>query len=222
VSYKDKVAAGLHPNIGLFTYPILQAADILIYHSNIVPVGEDQKQNIEICRDLASKFNHTFGGDFLVEPEEFIVKSVATVPGTDGQKMSKSYDNTLPIFDEAKSRKKKVMSILTDSTPLEEPKDPDSDNVFALISLFADETQKEEIAAKYRAGGYGYGHAKKELLSLMNDYFHEATERRVKLQEHPSMVYDVLREGGKHARIQAEKVMQPIREVTGIHRSFNI
>jgi len=221
VSYKDKVSAGLHPNIGLFTYPILQAADILIYHSNVVPVGEDQKQNIEICRDLASKFNHTYEGEFLVEPEEYIVKSVATVPGTDGQKMSKSYNNTLPIFDQPKDRKKKIMSILTDSTPLEEPKDPESDHVFALISLFANEEHKEEIAAKYRAGGYGYGHAKKELLGLMNDYFHEATERRILLQENPSLVYEVLREGGKRARTQAETVMQPIREITGIHRSFN-
>ncbi|MEL0010536.1 MAG: tryptophan--tRNA ligase [Bacteroidota bacterium] len=201
VSYKDKVSAGLHPNIGLFTYPILQAADILIYHSNVVPVGEDQKQNIEICRDLASKFNHAYEGEFLVEPEEYIVKSVATVPGTDGQKMSKSYNNTLPIFDQPKDRKKKIMSILTDSTPLEE--------------------HKEEIAAKYRAGGYGYGHAKKELLGLMNDYFHEASERRIQLQENPSLVYDVLQEGGRRARIQAETVMQPIREITGIHRSFN-
>ena len=112
VSYKDKIATGLSPNIGLFTYPILQAADILIYHSDIVPVGEDQKQNIEICRDLAVKFNRAYEGDFLVEPEEYIVKSVATVPGTDGQKMSKSYDNTLAIFDQPKALKKKIMSIL--------------------------------------------------------------------------------------------------------------
>ena len=220
VSYKDKIAAGLSPNIGLFTYPILQAADILIYHSNIVPVGEDQKQNIEICRDLAGKFNRTYEGDFLIEPEEYIVKSVATVPGTDGQKMSKSYDNTLPIFEEPKALKKKIMSIQTDSTPLEEPKDPTSDNVFALITLFATREQKEEIAQKYRDGGYGYGHAKKELLGLMTDYFAEATERRNELQQHPDRVFDVLREGGKRAQIQAEQVMQPIREVVGIHRSF--
>ena len=220
VSYKDKIAAGLSPNIGLFTYPILQAADILIYHSDIVPVGEDQKQNIEICRDLASKFNRAYEGDFLVEPEEYIVKSVATVPGTDGQKMSKSYNNTLAIFDQPKVLKKKIMSIQTDSTPLEEPKDPSTDNVFALISLFASQDQKEEIAQKYRAGGYGYGHAKKELLTIMSDYFAEATERRRELNQHPGRVYEVLQEGAKKARIQAERVMQPIREVVGLHRSF--
>ena len=153
VSYKDKIAAGLSPNIGLFTYPVLQAADILIYHSNIVPVGEDQKQNIEICRDLAGKFNRTYEGEFLVVPEEYIVKSVAIVPGTDGRKMSKSYGNTIPIFGEGKPLKKTIMSIKTDSTPLEAPKDPDTDTVFALIKLFASKVQQSEIASKYRAGG---------------------------------------------------------------------
>ena len=161
VSYKDKIAAGLSPNIGLFTYPILQAADILIYHSDVVPVGEDQKQNIEICRDLAGKFNRAYDGEFLKIPEEHIVKSVAIVPGTDGRKMSKSYGNTIPIFGEGKPLKKTIMSIQTDSTPLEDPKDPDNDNVFALIKLFADKETQGEIADKYKAGGYGYGHAKK-------------------------------------------------------------
>lgn len=139
VAYKDKVAQGLSPNIGLFTYPILQAADILIYNSDIVPVGQDQKQNIEICRDLAGKFNHNYGDEYLKLPEEHIVESVAVVPGIDGQKMSKSYGNTIGIFDEGKTLKKKVMSIETDSTPLDAPKDPESCNVFALIRLFADE-----------------------------------------------------------------------------------
>ena len=169
---------------------------------------------------MAVKFNRAYEGDFLVEPEEYIVKSVATVPGTDGQKMSKSYDNTLAIFDQPKALKKKIMSILTDSTPLEEPKNPSKDNVFALISLFASQDQKEEIAQKYRAGGYGYGHAKKELLTLMSEYFAEATERRRELNQHPERVYEVLQEGAKKARIQAECVMQPIREVVGLHRSF--
>ncbi len=150
VAYKDKVAQGAKPNIGLFTYPILQAADILIYHSDLVPVGQDQKQNIEICRDLAGKFNHNYGDEYLKLPEEHIVKSVAVVPGVDGQKMSKSYGNTIDIFDEGKTLKKKVMSIETDSTPLDEPKDPESCNVFALIKLFADEARQQEIAGKYR------------------------------------------------------------------------
>ena len=220
VSYKDKVAQGLRPNIGLFTYPILQAADILIYHSDLVPVGEDQKQNIEICRDLAGKLNHTYNEELLVIPEEYIVKSVAVVPGVDGRKMSKSYGNTIGIFDEGKALKKKVMSIQTDSTPLEDPKDPDTCNVFALIKLFANEEKQNEIAEKYRNGGYGYGHAKKELLGLINDYFAEAREERKELAKKPDYIRDVLREGGKKARERAETVMEPIRSATGLFRSF--
>ncbi|MBO6793297.1 MAG: tryptophan--tRNA ligase [Balneolaceae bacterium] len=220
VSYKDKIAAGLSPNVGLFTYPILQAADILIYHSDVVPVGEDQKQNIEICRDLAGKFNREYDGEFLVIPEDHIVKSVAVVPGTDGRKMSKSYGNTISIFGEGKSYKKTIMSIQTDSTPLEDPKDPETDNVFALIKLFASKEEQEEIAAKYRAGGYGYGHAKKELLGFIQSYFGDALEKRKQLEQDIDYVKDVLAEGGKKARIRAEQVMEPIREVTGIIRSF--
>ena len=220
VSYKDKVAQGLSPNIGLFSYPILQAADILIYHSDLVPVGEDQKQNIEICRDLAGKLNYTYDAELLKIPEEYIVKSVAVVPGVDGRKMSKSYNNTIDIFDEGKSLKKRVMSIQTDSTPLEDPKDPDICNVFALIKLFANESKRKEIAEKYRNGGYGYGHAKKELLDLINDYFAEARERRKDLEKDMDYVNDVLREGGKKARERAETVMEPIREATGLYRSF--
>jgi len=220
VSYKDKIAAGLNPNIGLFTYPILQAADILIYHSDIVPVGEDQKQNIEITRDLAGKFNHAFKGEYLKLPEDHIVKSVAVVPGIDGRKMSKSYNNTIDIFAEGKALKKRVMAIETDSTPLEEPKDPSTDNVFALIKLFTNKEEQDVIAAKYKAGGYGYGHAKKELLGLIEEYFGDARERRHELSKDLDYVHDVLREGGKKARERAEKVMEPIREVTGIVRHF--
>lgn len=220
VAYKDKVANGLSPNVGLFTYPILQAADILIYHSDIVPVGEDQKQNIEITRDLAGKLNRAYDRELLVIPEEHIVKAVATVPGTDGRKMSKSYDNTIDIFDEGKTLKKSVMSIKTDSTPLEEPKNPEICNVYALISLFADEDHKNEIAGKYRAGGYGYGHAKKELLGLIEEYFADARQRRKQLENDSSYLSDVLREGGKKARDRAELVMEPIRSATGLFRSF--
>jgi tryptophanyl-tRNA synthetase len=220
VAYKDKVAQGLNPNIGLFTYPILQAADILIYHSDLVPVGEDQKQNIEICRDLAGKLNRAYDSELLKIPEEYIVKSVAVVPGTDGRKMSKSYNNTINIFDEGKTLKKRVMSIQTDSTPLEEPKNTETCNVFALIKLFADDDMKKEIAGKYREGGYGYGHAKKELLAMITDYFSEARERRKELENDMSYVYDVLQEGGKKARERAEMVMEPIREAAGLFRSF--
>jgi tryptophanyl-tRNA synthetase len=220
VSYKDKVAQGLQPNIGLFSYPILQAADILIYNSDLVPVGEDQKQNIEICRDLAGKLNRAFDAELLKLPEEYIVKSVAIVPGIDGRKMSKSYNNTINIFDEGKELKKKVMSIQTDSTPLEDPKDPETCNVFALIRLFADEETQNEIAEKYRAGGYGYGHAKKELLTLIQEYFGEARARRKELQKDMDTVHDILKDGGKRAREKAESVMEPIRSATGLYRSF--
>lgn len=222
VAYKDKVAQGLAANIGLFTYPILQAADILIYGSNLVPVGADQKQNLEISRDLASRFNHTYNGDYLTLPEPYILDSVATVPGVDGQKMSKSYGNAIDIFDEGKTLKKKVMSIETDSTELDDPKNPETCNVFALIRLFADKEKSEEIAEKYRAGGYGYGHAKKELLALINDYFGEAREKRKELEQNPDYIHDILREGGKKARQRAEEIMEPVREATGIVRHFSI
>lgn len=220
VSYKDKVANGLAPNIGLFTYPILQAADILIYGSDLVPVGADQKQNVEICRDLAGKFNHTFNGEFLNLPDPHILKEVAIVPGVDGRKMSKSYGNTISIFDEGKTLKKKVMSIKTDTTALEDPKDPETCNVFALIKLFGTNDQQREIAEKYQAGGYGYGHAKKELLGMINDKFGDAREKRKELLKDLDYVHDVLAEGGRKARERAEQIMEPIREVTGIVRHF--
>lgn len=221
VAYKDKVAQGMNPNIGLFTYPILQAADILMYNADLVPVGQDQKQNIEICRDLAGKFNHNYEGEYLKLPEEHILESVAIVPGTDGQKMSKSYGNTIGIFDEGETQKKKVMSIQTDSTPLDEPKDPESCNVFALIKLFADEESRKEIAEKYRAGGYGYGHAKKELLEMITEYFAEARSKRKELAKDPDTVRDILREGGKKARKRAEEVMEPVRRVTGMFKTYD-
>ena len=218
VSFKDKVAQGLSANAGLFNYPILQAADILVYGGSRVPVGADQKQNVEICRDLASRFNERFCPDSPVFPipEPYILEDVAVVPGVDGRKMSKSYNNTIGIFDEGKKLKKNVMSIVTDSTPLEEPKDPLTCNVFALIRLFATDDKREEVAAAYRAGGYGYGHAKKELLALVTDYFAEAREKRHELTKNPDFVMDVLREGGKKGREQAERYMTRVREVTGL------
>jgi tryptophanyl-tRNA synthetase len=222
VSYKDKVARGLFPNIGLFTYPILQAADILIYHSDLVPVGADQKQNLEIARDLAQKFNLAYNGEFLKVPEPHIVESVAVVPGIDGQKMSKSYGNTIDIFDEGAELQKKVMAIRTDSTPLEAPKNPDTCNVFALIKLFASAEKTAEIREKYLAGGYGYGHAKKELLAMITAYFADARERRKALVQNMDYVRDVLREGGRKARVRAEQVMDPIRDVVGLNYELRI
>ncbi len=219
VAYKDKVAQGLQPNIGLFTYPILQAADILIYHSDVVPVGADQKQNLEFSRDLAQKLNNQFGEDLLKQPEPHIVEEVAVVPGIDGRKMSKSYNNHILIFDEGKPLKKKVMSVVTDSAELEDPKDPDTCNVFKLLKLFATKEKLSDIADKYRAGGYGYGHAKKELLGEINDYFGEARERRKELEKSPDTIRDILKEGGRKARARAESVMEPIRKATGIIRT---
>ena len=222
VSFKDKVAQGLTANAGLFNYPILQAAYILVYGGSRVPVGADQKQNVEICRDLAIRFNDRFSPNDPVFPipEPYILEDVAVVPGVDGRKMSKSYNNTIGIFDECKELKKKVMSIVTDSTPLEEPKDPSTCNVFALIKLFASEAKREEVAASYRAGGYGYGHAKKELLHLVTAAFAEAREKRHELAKRPDDVMDVLREGGKKGREQAETFMRKVREVTGLITTY--
>ncbi len=223
VSYKDKIAQGLTPNAGLFNYPILQAADILIYGGTLVPVGADQKQHIEMTRDVAQRFNNTFCPEdepLFTLPEPYILEDVAVVPGLDGRKMSKSYGNTIGIFDEGKTLKSKVMGIVTDSTPLDEPKDPAKDNVFALIKLFADAENVARIEAAYRAGGYGYGHAKKELLGLISDYFAEARERRRALASNLDFVRDVLREGGRKGRDKAEHIMEGVRDRVGLLTTY--
>lgn len=220
VAFKEKVAMGLSANAGLFNYPILQAADILIYGGTQVPVGADQKQNIEITRDAAMRFNNTVGSEVLPVPDAYILDDVAVVPGVDGRKMSKSYNNTIGIFDQGKDLKQKVMSIVTDSTPLEDPKDPSADNVFALISLFADKPTQERIAAAYRAGGYGYGHAKKELLGLINETFGEARERRSDLAKRPEFVMDVLRDGARKGRTRAREIMELVRESIGLITTY--
>lgn len=219
VSYKDKVEGGLAASGGLLTYPVLQAADILIYGGTRVPVGADQRQHIEMTRDTAARFNQTFCPDddpTFPLPEGLILDDVAVVPGTDGRKMSKSYGNTIGLFDEGPALKKALMSIVTDSTPLESPKDPDRDNVFALIRLFASDEQRDEIAAAYRAGGYGYGHAKAVLLGLITAYFAEARERRKELEKRPDFVRDVLRDGGVAARRKAAACMERVRERAGL------
>jgi tryptophanyl-tRNA synthetase len=219
-SYKDKIAKGIVANMGLFDYPVLQAADILIYDSNMVPVGQDQKQHIEITRDLASKFNRIYGDDVLVVPEPYIVPEVAVVPGLDGQKMSKSYNNTIEIFQTAKQTKKICGQIVTDSTPLEEPKNPDTCNVYALLKLFCSQEELAEIAASYRAGGYGYGHAKNRLCELINETFGEAREKYIQLENDPDYVRDVMREGGRKARETAEATMLRVREAAGIITTY--
>ena len=219
VAFKDKVQQGLDANAGLFTYPILQAADILVYSDLqrplVVPVGADQKQNLEISRDLAARFNQTYGETFPI-PEPMILNDVAVVPGTDGRKMSKSYGNAIGLFDDGKALKKAVAAIVTDSTPLEDPKDPATDNVFALITLFADAAQRDEIAAAYRAGGYGYGHAKAALAALISDHFGEARERRRGLEARPEAVRDALDRGAAAAHARAESVMERVRRAVGL------
>ena len=215
VAYKDKVAQGLSPNCGLFNYPVLQAADILIYGGTMVPVGADQRQHIEMTRDIAQRFNNRYGEHCPI-PEAYIVENVATVPGIDGRKMSKSYNNAIGIFEEKAGLTRRVKRIVTDSTPLEAPKDPDRDNVFALIRLFADTEKQAELRQAYLAGGYGYGHAKKELIRLMLDYFAPARERRRALLKDPDYVRDVLRQGASNARAVADACMERVRELTGL------
>lgn len=221
-SYKDKVAQGLSANCGLFNYPILQASDILIYGGTTVPVGADQRQHIEITRNTAQRFNNAFCPEDPVFPipEAYIVDNVAIVPGIDGRKMSKSYGNTIGIFDEGKTLSRAIKRIVTDSTPLEDPKDPDSDNVFALLTLFADKEKLQEIREAYLKGGYGYGHAKKELEQHILHHFAAARERRRELLAHPDYVMDVLSQGAKNARLRAEACMDCVREMTGLITTY--
>lgn len=214
VSYKEKVQQGIEANAGLFTYPVLQAADILLYDADTVPVGKDQKQHLEIARDIALKFNNRYGEDLLVVPEARIRDDVAIVPGTDGQKMSKSYGNTLPIFADEKVLEKAIMGIVTDSKGVEEPKDPDECTVFKLHSLFLDENQKKELADKYRAGGLGYGDAKKALFETFMDFFGSMREKRSSLKE--KEVDAVVEDGAKHAGKIASATMERVRKAVGL------
>ncbi|MBR4957428.1 MAG: tryptophan--tRNA ligase [Lentisphaeria bacterium] len=214
-SYKDKIAKGFTPNTGLFTYPVLMAADILLYGSELVPVGKDQKQHLEITRDLAIRFNNDYEETFKI-PEAYIPTSVAVVPGIDGQKMSKSYGNTIPLFGAQKAIRKIVMSIVTDSTPMEDPKDPEKCNVVALYKLVATPEEVEEMKANYRAGNYGYGHAKQAFFEKLWAYFEPMRERRAQLEKDPDYIWDVLREGGKKASEEAEKTMDRVRRAVGL------
>jgi tryptophanyl-tRNA synthetase len=214
-SYKDKTAKGIAATHSLFAYPVLMAADILSVQSTVVPVGRDQKQHVEVTRDIAIKFNNQFGEVFTI-PEPSIRDSVAVVPGVDGQKMSKSYDNTLEIFGDPGVLKKRVMQIVTDSTPLEEPKNPDTCNAFALYKLFATDAEAADLAARYRAGGFGYGTAKKELLAKINDYFAPMREKRAELEKNPDFVNEVLRKGAERARAETRKTLQAARRAVGL------
>ncbi|NLG67676.1 MAG: tryptophan--tRNA ligase [Actinobacteria bacterium] len=220
-SYKDKVGRGIMPNVGLFSYPILMAADILIYRSNLVPVGMDQKQHIEITRDIASKFNSRFG-DIFPLPDGYILEETAVVPGVDGRKMSKSYGNEIEIFDEGSSLKRRVMSIVTDSTPVEEPKDPETSTPFLLLKLVSSPEEAEYWADRYRAGGMGYGEVKKRLLELLNEFFGPLRDRRRELARDSAYVEDVLRESGRKARNLAHQTMELVREATGFPISYRV
>ena len=212
-SYKDKMAHGFEATHGLFAYPVLMAADILIMNADLVPVGKDQKQHLEVTRDLCQKFNNAFGEIFKL-PDAYIPDSVATIPGTDGQKMSKSYHNTIELFDP--SAKKKVMGIVTDSTPMEDPKEPEGNSIYELYKLFATPEEVAEMAAAFRAGGYGYGSAKKALLAAYHRLFDPFAARRAELAKDPDALEDILREGAKKARAAAAVQMEKVRAAVGL------
>ena len=214
-SYKDKTAKGIKPNVGLFTYPVLMAADILMYEPDIVPVGKDQKQHLEITRDIAIKFNETYDKEVFKLPQEKIVENLAVVPGIDGDKMSKSYGNVINMFIPKKEIKKQIMSIVTDSTPLEEPKNPDN-NITKLYALFSTEAEVEEMRQKFLAGNYGYGHGKNELFDKFMDYFTPFREKREQLEKNMDYVYDILKDGALKARSVASKKMEEVRSVAGL------
>ena len=215
-SYKDKIANGISPNHGIFAYPVLMAADILIYNSQMVPVGKDQKQHIEVTRDLALKFNNVYNEEVFTIPKDYIMEQYATVPGVDGRKMSKSYGNTIEIFSDKKALKKRVMSIVTDCTPLEDPKDPSNCNVYALYSLFATDDEQKELAEMYRKGGFGYGTAKKMLLEKINEHFEPYRQKREDLKNDISTVKDILFDGAVRAQVIAQETIDKVRSVVGV------
>jgi tryptophanyl-tRNA synthetase len=214
-SYKDKVAKGVAASHGLFAYPVLMAADILLYQSELVPVGKDQKQHIEVARDIAIKFNNTFGDTFVV-PDHEIDTDVATVPGTDGQKMSKSYGNTIGIFLDEKTLKKSVMAIVTDSAPVEDPKDPDKCNLYNIFKLFAPEDRLQEVHGLYVNGGAAYGYLKLELVDILWEYFRTAREKREEFIKDKGYLKDVLAQGAVKAREKAAVTLDLVRDRVGL------
>jgi tryptophanyl-tRNA synthetase len=216
-AYKDKLAQGVPADHGLFAYPVLMAADILLYSPDIVPVGQDQKQHIEMTRDIAARFNHAYGTEVFALPEPHILEDVAIVPGVDGRKMSKSYGNTIRMFWPKKPLKKAVMSIVTDSTPVEEPKDTKA-ALFQLWSLFATQQERKEMFARAEAGGLGYGDVKKDLLERLLAHFGEMRARRDALAQNPAQLEDVLADGAKRARELGAPVLEAARAAAGLGR----
>lgn len=215
-SFKDKTARGIDANHALFAYPVLMAADILCVNAEQVPVGKDQKQHLEIARDLAGKFNRHVGEEVFHLPDPIIRDEVAIVPGVDGEKMSKSYGNTIDMFGSRKKIRKTIMKVVTDSTPLDDPKDPDTCNVFALYKLFATEEEQAELAARYRAGGMGYGDAKKALHEKFEALFLPLQEKRDALEQDPDTLEDILRDGAKRAREAVAPVLEHARRAVGL------
>ena len=214
-SYKDKIAQGLSPNHGLLSYPVLMAADILLYQSERVPVGQDQQQHLEIARDIAIKFNHLFGETFVI-PEAEINPNIPTVLGLDGRKMSKSYDNTIEIFTAEEGLRKKIAGIVTDSTPVADPKDPDKCNLFAIISLFLREDEKTDLAERYRRGGLKYNEVKNELFDRIWEFFRSAREKREQLEQAPDHVREILKAGAEKARAKALPTLELAKERVGL------
>jgi len=214
-SYKDKIAKGIAPSHGLFAYPVLMAADILAYQSNLVPVGKDQKQHVEVTRDIAIKFNNVYGPVFTI-PEPSIREAVAVVPGLDGEKMSKSYDNHIELFGTEKDTKARIMRIVTDSKTVADAKDPEQCNVFALYRLFASESEAGQLADRLRAGGMGYGDAKKMLFERMWTYLEPFRARRKELEKDAAFVDSVLRRGAERARAEARKTLDAARHAMGV------
>jgi len=217
-AYKDRIAQGQSADHGLFAYPVLQAADILLYRADLVPVGQDQKQHIEMCRDIAARFNNAYGEDLLRVPEPFIPEDVAVVPGTDGRKMSKSYGNSIAMFASPGEIKKAVMGIVTDSTPVEDPKDVTTP-LFQLWALFAKPDEREALFTRAKAGGLGYGEVKKDLLSRLTDHFAPMRARRAELERDPSAVEDVLADGVRRARALGAPVLEACRAAAGLGRA---
>jgi tryptophanyl-tRNA synthetase len=216
VAYKEKVQKGIAANVGLFTYPILQAADILLYDSDLVPVGKDQKQHLEATRDIAIKINEAYGAGTLKLPDALIGEDVAVVPGLDGQKMSKSYGNTLPLFGDEKATRKRVMQIVTDSTPLEEPKDPAASTVVALYKLFASKEEVTRMEEEHRAGGVGYGTFKQRLFEAMWEYYAPMRARREEILARTDYVDEVLADGARRASEIAEETMDRVKRAVGL------
>ncbi len=218
VSYKDKIQQGLPAEHGLFAYPVLQAADILLYDAELVPVGQDQRQHLEITRDVAERFNNVYGGKQGVFrlPKPYILDQVATVPGLDGRKMSKSYNNTIEIFDEPAVIRKKVKRFVTDSTPVEAPKNPETCPLFGLFKLFGKADDVAEIERRYREGGIGYGEVKTRLGEALVETFAEPRERRAEWVAHPDRVAEVRAAGAARARAEARKILEKARTACGL------